>query len=37
MMKRLLGTVFGVAVFFSFLLVGIQAQAKSEDVILNGI
>lgn len=36
-MKKLLGTIFGVAVFFSFLCNGMQAQAQSEDTILTGI
>jgi hypothetical protein len=36
-MKKLLGTLFGVAVFLSFFCTGIEAQAKAEDTILKGI
>ena len=36
-MKKLLGTIFGVAVFFSFLSTGIRAEAKSMDTISKGI
>ena len=36
-MKKLLGTLFGVAVFLSFFCNGIEAQAKAEDTILKGI
>ncbi len=36
-MKKLLGTIFTVAVFFSFLSTGIQAEAKSVDIISKGI
>ena len=36
-MKKLLGTIFTVAVFFSIFCSGIQVQAKAEDRILNGI
>ncbi len=36
-MKKLLGTLFGVAVFLSFFCTGIDAQAKAEDTILKGI
>lgn len=36
-MKKLLGTIFCVAVFFSAFCNGIQAEAKAEERILNGI
>ena len=36
-MKKLLGTIFSVAVFFSVFCCGIQVEAKAEDRILNGI
>ena len=36
-MKKLLGTLFGVAVFLTFFCNGIEVQAKAEDVILKGI
>lgn len=36
-MKKLLGTIFGVAVFLSFFCNGIEAQAKADDTILKGI
>lgn len=36
-MKKLLGTIFGVAVFLSFFCNGIEVQAKAEDTILKGI
>ena len=36
-MKKLLGTLFGVAVFLAFFCTGIEAQAKAEDTILKGI
>lgn len=36
-MKKLLGTLFAVAVFFSIFGSGIQVQAKGEDSILTGI
>lgn len=36
-MKKLLGTLFGVAVFLTFFCTGIEVQAKAEDVILKGI
>jgi len=36
-MKKLLGTIFGVAVFLSMFCCEIQAEAKAESRILNGI
>jgi len=36
-MKKLLGTLFGVAVFLSFFCIGIDVHAKAEDTILKGI
>lgn len=36
-MKKLLGTIFGVAVFLSFFCNGVEVQAKAEDTFLNGI
>lgn len=36
-MKKLLGTIFGVAVFLSMFCCEIQAEAKAENRILNGI
>lgn len=36
-MRKLLGTILGVAVFLSFFFIGIEAEAKAEDTILKGI
>ncbi len=36
-MKKLLGTIFGVAVFLSFLCTGMEVHAKADDTILKGI
>ena len=36
-MKKLLGTIFGVAVFLSFFCGGLEVQAKAEETILKGI
>ena len=35
-MKKLLGTLFGIAVFFSFFCNELEVQAKAEDTILKG-